>query len=388
MIEFFKKYFKGDIVIWVIIMLLACFSLAAVYSSTGLLAYKERGGHTEYFLIKHASFIFGGIFIIWLVSQLPYRHFARFAVGAFILVIPLLAYTLFFGTDINQAKRWISIPIINFTFQTSDFAKLVLVVYLARQLTLLQDTAMELKDLFWPVIFPVVMVFLLVAPANLSTALLILLTSAVLIFIGRIKLGSLVKIGLIGAALVGSVYLFGILVPGTTRIGVWSDRVSTFVSGSGDHYQTDQAKIAIASGWFIGKGPGNSTQRNVLPSGFSDFIYAIFIEEYGIFGGLLLLLLYVVFFFRCVRLVTRSEKLFPRFLVMGLAVLITMQALANMAVAVNLGPVTGVTLPFMSMGGTSLFFFCIAAGMILSVSRTLDKEMLVNHLEKNEPCAS
>lgn len=386
--EFFRNYLQGDKVIWTIIILLAFFSLAAVYSSTGLLAYKERGGHTEYYLIKHASFILGGIFIIWLVSKLPYRHFARFALGAFILVIPLLAYTLFFGTDINQAKRWISIPIINFTFQTSDFAKLVLVVYLARQLTLLQDTAMELRDLFWPIIFPVVLVFILVAPANLSTALLILLTSAVLIFIGRIKLGSLLKIAGIGLLLVGSVYVFGTLFPGTTRIGVWSERVSTFISGSGDHYQTDQAKIAIASGWFIGKGPGNSTQRNVLPSGFSDFIYAIFIEEYGMAGGFLLLILYVVFFFRCVRLVTRSEKLFPRFLVMGLAVLITMQALANMAVAVNLGPVTGVTLPFMSMGGTSLFFFCIAAGMILSVSRSLDKEVLIDHLEKEQPCAS
>lgn len=384
MIEFFKKYFQGDKVIWTIIILLAFFSLAAVYSSTGLLAYKERGGYTEYYLIKHASFILGGIFIIWLVSKLPYRHFARFALGAFILVIPLLAYTLFFGTDINQAKRWISIPIINFTFQTSDFAKLVLVVYLARQLTLLQDTAMELKDLFWPVIFPVVLVFLLVAPANLSTALLILLTSAILIFIGRIHVISLLKLAGIGILLVGSVYLFGVLFPGTTRMGVWSDRVTTFISGSGDHYQTDQAKIAIASGWFLGKGPGNSTQRNVLPSGFSDFIYAIFIEEYGMAGGFLLLILYVVFFFRCVRLVTRSEKLFPRFLVMGLAVLITVQALANMAVAVNLGPVTGVTLPFMSMGGTSLFFFCIAAGMILSVSRTMDREVSVDHLEKNQ----
>jgi cell division protein FtsW len=384
MIEFFKKYFQGDKVIWTIIILLAFFSLAAVYSSTGLLAYKERGGHTEYYLIKHASFILGGIFIIWLVSKLPYRHFARFALGAFILVIPLLAYTLFFGTDINQAKRWISIPIINFTFQTSDFAKLVLVVYLARQLTLLQDTAMELKDLFWPVIFPVVLVFLLVAPANLSTALLILLTSAILIFIGRIHVISLLKLAGIGILLVGSVYLFGVLFPGTTRMGVWSDRVTTFISGSGDHYQTDQAKIAIASGWFLGKGPGNSTQRNVLPSGFSDFIYAIFIEEYGMAGGFLLLILYVVFFFRCVRLVTRSEKLFPRFLVMGLAVLITVQALANMAVAVNLGPVTGVTLPFMSMGGTSLFFFCIAAGMILSVSRTMDREVSVDHLENNQ----
>jgi cell division protein FtsW len=384
MIEFFKKYFQGDKVIWTIIILLAFFSLAAVYSSTGLLAYKERGGYTEYYLIKHASFILGGIFIIWLVSKLPYRHFARFALGAFILVIPLLAYTLFFGTDINQAKRWISIPIINFTFQTSDFAKLVLVVYLARQLTLLQDTAMELKDLFWPVIFPVVLVFLLVAPANLSTALLILLTSAILIFIGRIHVISLLKLAGIGILLVGSVYLFGVLFPGTTRMGVWSDRVTTFISGSGDHYQTDQAKIAIASGWFLGKGPGNSTQRNVLPSGFSDFIYAIFIEEYGMAGGFLLLILYVVFFFRCVRLVTRSEKLFPRFLVMGLAVLITVQALANMAVAVNLGPVTGVTLPFMSMGGTSLFFFCIAAGMILSVSRTMDREVSVDHLENNQ----
>lgn len=367
---------KGDKVIWLIILLLAVFSVFAVYSSTGMLAYHQKGGDTEFYLFKHGVFIGAGLFVTWVVSHIPYVYYGRIARILMFITIPLLLYTLFFGVDINDARRWISIPIISLTFQASDLAKVALVLFVARQLASMQDMRLDLKALGWPVLLPVVLTCGLIAPANLSTAALLFATIFILMIVGRLDLrtmGILIGAGLL---LFAFVFLIGLVMPEATRTGTWISRVTEFISNSDGGYQNQQAKIAIAKGGFFGEGPGNSYQRNVLPSAYSDFIYAIFIEEYGFFGGLFLLFLYLLFLWRSIRLVTLCDKAFGALLVMGMSLLIVLQALANMAVAVNLTPVTGVTLPFMSMGGTSLLFFSLSAGMILSVSRYVEREQL------------
>jgi len=383
------RFFQGDRVIWAIVLFLAAFSVFAVYSSSGVLAYRERGGMTEFYLIKQGVFILGGLAITWVFSQAHYSHFARFARIALLITIPLLVFTLFFGVDTNDARRWISIPLIGLTFQPSDLAKVALMLYLARQLTVLQDTKMDFQALAKPVFLPLAIVCVLIMPANLSTAALIMIIAMIFLVIGRMDLKLVFTMLGIGAGLLLLMFVIDLVAPGATRINVWANRVTDFLSNPDGEFQVQQAKIAIAQGGLFGEGPGNSIQRNILPSAFADFIYAIFIEEYGFIGGVFLLFLYILFFFRAVRLATLCDKPFGSFLVLGMALLIVFQALANMAVAVNLGPVTGVTLPFMSMGGTSLLFFSMAAGMILSVSRYVERKQAEEAAQNQEvPCAS
>ncbi|MBP6183345.1 MAG: FtsW/RodA/SpoVE family cell cycle protein [Saprospiraceae bacterium] len=381
------QFLQGDKVIWTIVLILATLSVMAVYSSTGMLAYKEKGGLTEFYLLKHGSFIMGGLILTWVFSRLPYVFYGRVAKTLFYLTIPLLIYTLFFGVDMNDARRWITIPIISLTFQASDFAKVVLMLFLARQLALHQGQKMDLFTLAKPVLLPVAIVCALIMPANLSTALLLFLTSMALMVVGRIDLRSLGAMIGAGVLLFGVIFLLGLVMPEATRASTWVSRIQSFATDSDGGYQVQQAKIAIVNGGLFGEGPGNSYQRNVLPSGYSDFIYAIFIEEYGFIGAVFLLIMYVLFFIRSVRLVTLCDKPFGSLLVMGISLLIVLQALANMAVAVNLGPVTGVTLPFMSMGGTSLLFFSMSAGMILSVSRYVERTQS-EEVKEMEPCVS
>lgn len=381
------QFLQGDKVIWTIVLILATLSVMAVYSSTGMLAYKEKGGLTEFYLLKHGSFIMGGLILTWVFSRLPYVFYGRVAKTLFYLTIPLLIYTLFFGVDMNDARRWITIPIISLTFQASDFAKVVLMLFLARQLALHQGQKMDLFTLAKPVLLPVAIVCALIMPANLSTAILLFLTSMALMVVGRIDLRSLGAMIGAGVLLFGVIFLLGLVMPEATRASTWVSRIQSFATDSDGGYQVQQAKIAIVNGGLFGEGPGNSYQRNVLPSGYSDFIYAIFIEEYGFIGAVFLLIMYVLFFIRSVRLVTLCDKPFGSLLVMGISLLIVLQALANMAVAVNLGPVTGVTLPFMSMGGTSLLFFSMSAGMILSVSRYVERTQS-EEVKEMEPCVS
>jgi len=365
---------KGDKVIWAIILLLAVFSIFAVYSSIGMLAYQQRGGQTEYYLLKHGLFIAAGLLLTWVVSHIPYVYYGRLARVMLFITLPLLLYTLFFGVEINDARRWIAIPFVTLTFQASDLAKVTLVLFVARQLASMQDLRLDLRTLGVPVLLPVVITCGLIAPANLSTAALLFATIFILMIVGRLDLRTVGILMGAGLLLFAFVFLIGMVMPEATRTNTWIARVTEFTSNPDGGYQNQQAKIAIAKGGLFGEGPGNSYQRNVLPSGFSDFIYAIFIEEYGFVGGFLLLLLYLIFLWRCIRLVTLCDKAFGSLLVMGMGLLIVLQALANMAVAVNLTPVTGVTLPFMSMGGTSLLFFSLAAGMILSVSRYVERQ--------------
>ncbi|MBM3432577.1 MAG: cell division protein FtsW [Bacteroidetes bacterium] len=388
---------KGDKVIWGLVVLLTLVSLLAVYSSTGLLAYKKYQGNTEAYLIKQVGFIIFGIAMVYFAHRVNYKYYSRIAQIAFLVSIPLLIYTLFFGVKMNEGSRWIKLPIINMTLQTSDFAKLALFMYLSRGISKRQDQIKQLRSGYLPLILPVLLICGLIAPANLSTALLLGASCLLLLFIGRASIKHL--LATVGIALIPLVFLIlaaisqhdrkGTSSPEaervagsssalTGRVSTWVNRVEQFLYGSDDinddAYQVNQAKIAISKGGLLGVGPGRSTTRDFLPQAYNDFIYAIIIEEYGIAGGAFILFVYLVFLFRCIRIFKRCPYAFGAFLALGLSFTLAIQAMVNMAVTVNLFPVTGVTLPLVSMGGTSFLFTCLSIGIILSVARHVEQQ--------------
>lgn len=373
-----NKLFRGDRVIWGVIVLLTIFSVLAVYSSTGTLAYAKMGGNTTYYLMRHGVILAIGIFIIFVTHLIPYRYFSRLSQMFLYLSIPLLLLTLLMGTSLNQASRWLTLPGLGLTIQISDFAKLALVMFLARLLSLKQGNITSLRESFQPLIIPIVLVCVLILPANLSTALIVFATSMILLFIGRVPVKFLLAFSAIGLLVlvlfIGGAYLIN----REGRISTWKSRIENFFQESSeDSYQVEQAKIAVATGGFFGKKPGKSVQRNFLPHPYSDFIFAIIIEEYGLFlGAIPLVFAYLLILYRGGSMMQRANRTFPAFLAIGLTLLIVFQAFVNMAVAVNLFPVTGQTLPFVSMGGSSLLFTSVAFGMILSVSRGIQKDLL------------
>ena len=363
---------KGDRTIWAVLVVLSLFSLLSVYSSTGTLAYKSMGSSTEVYLVKHFVILAGGLFLTYLAHLMHYTKYSRWAPALIAVSIPLLVYTIAFGADINEARRWIVVPFTGITFQTSDFAKLALIIYVARAISSKQEYIKDFQSAFVPIILPVLAICGLIAPADLSTAILLFFTCIIMMFVGRVAVQYIGLLFLLGIVVFAALILLGEFFPEVVRSDTWVSRVREFVENPKGVYQVQQAKIAMANGEWIGLGPGNSIQRNYLPSSYSDFIYAIIVEEYGILGGTAIILLYVLLFFRATRLVTKSPKAFGAMLVMGLSVSLIMQAFINIAVAVHLVPVTGVTLPMMSMGGTSILFTCIAFGMILSVSKYIE----------------
>lgn len=378
---------KGDKVIWSVVILLSLFSLLAVYSSTGTLAYKYQDGNTEYYMLKHFVILFLGFVFMYLMHKIRYVYFSPVFQVALWIAIPLLLLTLIFGLNLNEAKRVLPLPF-NLTFQTSDLAKLTLIMYLARMLTKKQDHIKGFKSAFVPLMIPVLLVVFLVLPANFSTAALIFTTSLVLLFIGRVNLKyifSLIGIGLV-ALTIFILILLQLPEDRQGRLWTWQSRIESFTKDTGDNYQIEQAQIAIANGKFFGKLPGNSTQRNFLPHPYSDFIFAIIIEEYGLLGGGFMVLLYLILLFRAVVIVTKIPQTFGAFLSIGVAFSLVFQAMVNMGVAVGLLPVTGQPLPLVSMGGTSIWFTSLSIGIMLSVSKEIarkeqEKEELVQDEE-------
>lgn len=363
---------KGDVVIWLVIACLAMFSILAVYSSVGTLAYRLQGGNTEYYLVKHTILMAFGIGAIYLCHLINFKYYSRLAQILLYVSIPLLILTYFLGLDVNQAKRWLVVPGINVTFQTSNVAKLALVMFTARMLSKKQPVIKDFKQAFLPMMGPICLICGLIAPADFSTAAILFSACFILLFIGRVNLKHLGL--LVATGLIALVTYIGIVnyTDTESRIQTWEERIEAFNSEENISYQNRQANIAIATGGIMGKGPGNSTQRSFLPNPFSDFIYAIIIEEWGMIGGLFIVFLYLVVLVRSIRIVLKSPRAFGAFLSLGLSLLLVLQALVNMGVAVHLVPVTGLNLPMVSMGGTSLLFTCIAFGIILSVSRYIE----------------
>ena len=374
------KNLKGDRTVWLIVLLLAMMSVLAVYSSAGSMAFKMRNGNTEFYLVQQLMFIVTGFLLLYTSYRLEYSFYSKLAPYLILLTVPLLLYTMLFGTEINEARRWITIPWIDKTFQTSDFAKIALIIFVARSLATKQEYIKNLKEAFLPIIFPVIIVCGLIAPADLSTAALLFVTCLTMMFVGRISLRYVFMLILAGLVVGSIIVVVGKSFPEYVRVETWISRVNEFLTLTDGDDQVQQAKIAIASGEWIGVGPGNSIQRNHLPFAYADCIYAIICEEYGIVGGFTVLGLYLLLLIRCISIITKSPKAFGAILAMGLCLNIVIQAFANICVSVQLVPATGLTLPLISMGGTSLWATCISFGIILSVSRYAERA----ELEKKE----
>ena len=364
---------RGDRAIWMIVAMLSLISLLAVYSATGSLAYAVRGGDTEAFLFKHSVILLFGLGLLFLCYKMPYTRFKTMAPYLVLIAIPLLVYTIAMGDAINNARRWIGV--FGFTFQTSDFAKLALILFVAREITRHKDYIKDFQSAFLPIIVPILLVVTLIAPADLSTALLLFSVTLLMMFIGRVDVKYILLLLGLGLIVFAALIVMGQFFPEIIRVDTWIGRIQDFRSEDPEKlFQVEHAKMAIANGGLFGEGPGNSMMRGYLPAAYSDFVYATILEEYGLWGGLLVLGLYVLLFFRATALVTKSQKSFGAMAAVGLSLLLVLQALANMAVSVNLVPVTGLPLPMISMGGTSLLLTCIAFGIILSVSKHIERQ--------------
>lgn len=411
-----NKILRGDKVIWIVALLLGLVSLIVVYSASSALVVKKYDGNTGKLLMKHAGTLLVGFLMIFIFSVINYKHYAK---AAFLLLIPcmaLLLYTLLFGRNLNQANRSIGIGF--FSFQPSEVAKIILIAYLARQLVMMGDKLSSFKEVILWLGAPILVVVGLIFPENLSTAAMLLLVSVVMLFVGRVKflhIMAIIGIGVVGLGLyiafdaistkIGNnraekaqqetLAAAGTTTTATTtakfepkknRIQTWFGRIEAMGESKDEnydpfddhHYQQTFAKIAVATSSVFGKGPGKSEQRNFLPHPYSDFIYAIIVEEYGIIGALLVLLLYVILLTRVLRIVIRQPLTFGAYLAFGLGFLVILQAMINMGVSIGLLPVTGQPLPFVSMGGTSMLATGIILGMILSVTRSMENESQEN----------
>ena len=344
-------------------MALSILSILVVYSATGTLAYKMMDGNTEHYLIKHSGLILISLGAMWVAHKIDYKYYSKLSMFALWASVPLLLLTWKYGVTINEASRWITIPLINQPFQPSDLAKLALIANLASMLSKRQQNIDDFKESFIPMLLWCGVICGLIAMTDFSSGLLLFITCLLIMFIGRVPIRYLLMLLIVGA-LAGSLAVhFG--QRGETVIS----RVERFFSEEEIPFQAKQSYIAIATGGITGKGPGRSDQRNFLPHPYSDFIYAIIVEEYGLFGGIIVIGLYLTLLYRGMRTVAKSDRAFGGLLSAGLAFALVLQALVNMGVAVGLGPITGLTLPLLSMGGTSLLFNGIALGIILSVSK-------------------
>jgi|TARA_B100000927_G_scaffold183412_1_gene147659 cell division protein FtsW len=369
--QLIEKYIKGDKVIWTIIILLSLYSIVMAYSSSSNLAFRISGGNVAPYVIKHTLIIIIGIVLIIYLQFFPYKYFSRLSqIGIFVSIV-LLFVTLLFGVSKGNASRWIM------GFQPSDFAKLVLIIYVSRMLTNKKDVIKDFKKGLIPILWPVALICGLILPADFSTAAMLFTVCFTMMFIGgaRIKhLGSIIGTAFLGFAFL---ILVNMAVPGfLPRVDTWEKRIMSFGSGEKqENYQAEMAKRAVANGFLFGKGPGKGHVKNDLYSAQSDFIYASSIEEFGsIIGGIGLVILYMILFFRAIRIMNKVDSKFASLIVFGLSFMLIFQSFINMGVGVNLFPVTGQPLPLISMGGTSILFTCISLGIILNVSTTVYKD--------------
>ena len=381
---------KGDKPLWVVFILLASFSFLPVYSSASNLAYLYGDGNTFSYLFKHFIHLSLGFFLMYMVHKIPYRYFRGISILMIPVILVLLAYTIFqpsISDSITNSNRWIRIPIVGFGFQPSTLASIIILIYVARYLSKIKDKLITFSQSILPLWVPVFLTISLILPANFSTSAILFSMVMLLCFLGGYPLKYLMGI-LFSAVILFSIFILSVkaypdLFP--NRVDTWKSRVENFVDSkeTKSNYQIEKAKIAIATGGITGLGPGKSVQKNFLPQSSSDFIYAIIVEEYGLIGGLSLLLLYLWFLFRVIIISNKSKSVFGSLLAIALGIPIVFQALVNMAVAVQLFPVTGQPLPLISSGGTSIWMTCLAIGIIQSVR--IGSEINEDETDENNP---
>ena len=381
---------KGDKPLWVVFILLASFSFLPVYSSASNLAYLYGDGNTFSYLFKHFIHLSLGFFLMYMVHKIPYRYFRGISILMIPVILVLLAYTIFqpsISESMTNSNRWIRIPIVGFGFQPSTLASIIILIYVARYLSKIKDKLITFSQSILPLWVPVFLTISLILPANFSTSAILFSMVMLLCFLGGYPLKYLIGI-LSSAVILFSIFLLSVkaypdLFP--NRVDTWKSRIESFVDSkeTKSNYQIEKAKIAIATGGIRGLGPGKSVQKNFLPQSSSDFIYAIIVEEYGLIGGLALLLLYLWFLFRVIIISNKSKSVFGSLLAIALGIPIVFQALVNMAVAVQLFPVTGQPLPLISSGGTSIWMTCLAIGIIQSVR--IGSEINEDETDENNP---
>ncbi len=368
--------------IWAIILLLSLVSILAIYSSTSALAFKH-GNTASAYLLKQAIFVVIGFVTIYIAHIIPIGWYRRFALPLLVVSVVLLLLAMFKGVSLNGAERWLSI--FGFTFQPADIARIGLILYVAKVME--SEELYIFKEFSIKLLLPIGVIFILIAWSSTSTSLLLLLTLFVLLFIGGIRMNHLLRMIGIGTLLVGLILVIGLNTNWFPRVTTAVNRVTTFVdedrAAEKNTFQSEQAKIAVATGGIFGKGPGNSTQRYVLPHPYSDFIYAIIIEEYGLLGGIVVLGLYWILLFRAIVIARSCTRVFPQVVVLGLVLAIVFQAMLNMAVAVGVIPVTGQTLPLVSLGGSSMLTQSFALGIVLSVSRATEERNMPQPIIEN-----
>ena len=411
-----NKILKGDKVIWIVALFLGIVSLVVVYSATSALVVNKYGGDTGKLLLKHGGTLLLGYLAMFIAYIIDYKHYSKASKLLLIPILILLAYTLLFGRNLNDASR--SINIFGFSFQPSEWAKIILLTYISRELVMMGDKLNSFKEVLLHIGLPMFATVGLIFTENLSTAVILLGSSLVLLFIGHVKFKHILALLGIGVAalmiiiiidmastnisnnkkekahneMVANGTAFGEFSPKITRAQTWLNRIEAAFEDDDEkidyfddhHFQKTYAQIAVATGNFTGKGPGKSEQRNFLPHPYSDFIFAIIIEEYGIIGALLVMLLYIIFFNRVIRIVAKRPFTFGAYMAFGLAFILFFQAMVNMGVSVGLLPVTGQPLPFISMGGTSMMATGFIIGMILSVTRDIANEETEKQIIESE----
>lgn len=367
--NFFQKYFKGDRIIWVTVLLLSIISVLAVYSSIANLAYTKAGGHTGGMMMRHVFYLILSLLLMFLVHRVKYTYFSRLSQILICITVVLLFITMVSGRSVNSASRWLDV--FGFSFQTSEMAKVVIIVFLSRCLAKNKDNIDDFKKSVLPMFIWITAVVILIFRSNFSTAILIFGTSVVLLYIGRVKIKYILSFvaSIFVVLFIGYLLLKAVGPAENNRSGVWENRIVSFVDDDADNFQRDQAKIAIANGGVLGKMPGNSFQRIRLPQVDCDFIYSLIVEEYGLFGGIIVLVLYLIILYRGVRNAVKAPGTFGAYLSIGLSMMIVFQALLHMGINANVFPATGLNLPLVSRGGSSMLFTGISMGIILSVSR-------------------
>lgn len=372
--------FKGDRVIWVMMVFLTIYSGLAVASSVAALVYRD-GGNATIHIVRHMGFLAIGWVIIYLIHKVPYRYYSSLSYLILLVTVLLLIYTLAFGVHLNEATRSVRIPGTGITFQSSDLAKIALIIFVARFLSRNQTDIQDFKKGFLPVLLVIGLICALILPENFSTAFILFVTCLVLLYIGRVKVKYLLGLAGAGILLLAVFILIGKVTNASIREQTWQNRIEQHFSKDSnpeEKFQSEKARIAIANGGMIGKFAGHSTQRRSLPQAYSDFIFAIVIEEYGfLFGALPLVFFYLILLYRAGVIVRKCDRTFPAFLVIGLMIGLVIQAMVNMGVSTGLLPVTGQPLPWVSRGGTSILFMALSIGIVLGVSRSIEEEASV-----------
>lgn len=376
----YLKYLKGDGVIWIITLLMLAFSLVSVYSFVPILV-KIEGGTPFKYLFKHLIYVLIGFGIMFWIHKKDSKYIAQLSKFGFYLAIGILIFTFFFGTKVNDAGRWIRIPFVGLTFQSSDFAKLALILYVSRTLVKKQDKLNDWKEGFWPLIWPIVVICGLIVKDNFSTAAILFAISMTILFIGKVPLSKIFITLMGGVALLAMVILLHKAAPSLNllpRLETWENRIFNRMENSDENVlanaQALNAELGIYHGGIIGQGVGDGKVKEYTPEAYADFYYASFVEEFGLFSAIILMFLYLVLLFRIIRIGLRSEKLFETYACIGIGILILTQASVNMMVCTGIFPVTGQNMPLLAMGGSALIMTCVSIGIIQSIAYKQQKE--------------